>query len=83
MLTPASRAKTLMSVASLNHRNTMIACTYGVAARCQGRASWALRWAQQPRRHDANGFCGHVEGGTIGDHVGSCLWLESWSKPNP
>lgn len=43
MLTPASRASSRMSVLSLNQRSVMTACTNGVAARCQGARSWALR----------------------------------------
>lgn len=45
----ASRARIRRSVRSLNHRSTRTAWTYGVAARCHGRASWVLRCAASQR----------------------------------
>lgn len=39
-----------------------------------------LAMSTQPARDLAGGFCGHVESGTIGDHVGSCPWTESLAR---
>jgi hypothetical protein len=56
----------------LNQRSTITARRYGVAARCQGNVV-GLAVGVQPADDLPDGLGRDVEGGTIGDHLGSCL----------